>query len=558
MREPTPSRPSPAAAPAPAPTAPQLSSPTSSPPPPSQLSPLATPFFPSSVGRSKQQRWMDSPISPADAGELPGGRSPAKASYRDVVVRAGPQPSCDSRSRQSSLPPPQQPPRLRLRSEIHRVEDAAAEVDGWRVVARRRSRRRGEAQQKRPQRIPAAMDGRCFNCLEKGHWKAACREPTRCLRCARPGHRSFECRRPRNPQPQLRGTQEPPAPRPEKRGSYSHVGEAAQDRAPEFQSRRSRRNRRRHGCRGGGRRRKQEGRRVRARRNAHCTTPPHRPPHHRRDLGKRDHRMPATYRGPSILNNGRRSMNTGRCCCRLLVPARRSRRSKPSKRWQRSFNSTLISGLRCTGQPKPYDFFLILPDHGALQRVLGGDRMVRPPAFQLRIQPWNRLVYAEHGVLYHKVLIELEGIPLHVWDYTTAGDLLRPYCSLESMDPDTAERRDLSVFRVTAWTTRPEFIPECRPLLVPEPTFADMPPEPMRRTLRYMVRIRVRRLLVQFPPDSPSPSPLPTPPPTDDDSSSRSHKRFRRRRRRFLSEREEARDEDTQPSLEEETDGGWP
>lgn len=58
----------------------------------------------------------------------------------------------------------------------------------------------------------------------------------------------------------------------------------------------------------------------------------------------------------------------------------------------------------------------------------------------MRVWPWNRLVNAESGVLYHKVQIDLEGIPLHVWEYSTAADLLRPFCSLESMDPATAAR----------------------------------------------------------------------------------------------------------------------
>lgn len=142
----------------------------------------------------------------------------------------------------------------------------------------------------------------------------------------------------------------------------------------------------------------------------------------------------------------------------------------------------------------PHDFFLLLPGHGEMLAMLAGDRTVRAPAFQMKVHPWNRLVNAEPGALYHKVEIELEGVPLHVWEYSTAADLLRPYCSLESLHPDTAERRDLSVFRLTAWTTRPELIPETRPLMVPEPMDNEAPFQPMRRTLRYLIWITVRRL----------------------------------------------------------------
>lgn len=99
--------------------------------------------------------------------------------------------------------------------------------------------------------------------------------------------------------------------------------------------------------------------------------------------------------------------------------------------------------------------------------------MVHTAAFSLAIRPWTRLVYADHGALYHKVLIEMEGIPLHVWERSIAADLLRPYCSVESVDLATSTRRDLSVYKLTAWTTRPELIPETRILHVPEPPLED-------------------------------------------------------------------------------------
>lgn len=88
----------------------------------------------------------------------------------------------------------------------------------------------------------------------------------------------------------------------------------------------------------------------------------------------------------------------------------------------------------------PYDFLLMLPDHGVYLTVLNGDRTVHTAAFSLSIRPWHRLVYADHGALYHKVEIELEGIPMHVWCYSTAAALLRPYCSIVSIHPETAAR----------------------------------------------------------------------------------------------------------------------
>lgn len=146
--------------------------------------------------------------------------------------------------------------------------------------------------------------------------------------------------------------------------------------------------------------------------------------------------------------------------------------------------------------------------------------------------------------LYHKVQIELDGIPPHVWEYSTGADLLRPFCSLVSLDPDTASQMDLSTFKITAWTTRPELIPDSRILVVLEPMDEESPFYPLRRTLNYNVQIRVCRLFMRLPSDSPPPSPPPTPPPTDDDTPEHKCKRSRRLRDRFHSERQEATDEE--------------
>lgn len=61
----------------------------------------------------------------------------------------------------------------------------------------------------------------------------------------------------------------------------------------------------------------------------------------------------------------------------------------------------------------PYDFFLVFPDHGSFLSVLAGDRMIRTPAFTLLVRPWTRLMYADYAALFHKVQIDIEGIPPH-------------------------------------------------------------------------------------------------------------------------------------------------
>lgn len=101
-------------------------------------------------------------------------------------------------------------------------------------------------------------------------------------------------------------------------------------------------------------------------------------------------------------------------------------------------------------------------------------------------------------------------------------------------------RSDLSVFKVSAWTTRPKRISESKILVVPKPLDDESLLLLMWCTLKYTVYIRVRRFLLRLPPDSTPPSPPPTPPTTEsneDDSpdraprGARSHERRSRRRR---------------------------
>lgn len=545
---PTPT-PAPPTTPAPATTSKPASSPRKATPAPayaklnsSSLSPEAEPFYPSTEGRNKFQRWKESPST----------ASPLKFSYRDALCGG-----LAPRKVQPSPDPPQ-PAHIRLRSEIHRVKDAAPEEEGWREVRSRRSRRREvrgrqiypDPRDQRSRHIPVEMIGRCFNCLEKGHRRAQCREPTRCLRCGRAGHRSFECARPcrdnAGSSRQSNPKTAPAAPPREKlRRAAGREGEDGGQGDPSAQHRSRRR---RRGRRGTGHRRRQRGQ------GDDGNSGPHR------------ERQSSPSPSPAPRQN---EMHHPKVC---YVD-----RSPDMEQWEAELEYLAvlvqIVGTRPTVEPQaarraiaqhfdieefameiykvapPEDFLLKLPNHGALQRVLQGDRTVTTPAFKLALKPWTRLVNAEHGALYHKVQIDLQGIPLHAWEQTVAADLLRPFCSVESVDPDTRDRRNIEFFRVTARTTRPELIPPFRILAIPEPTDGEGPFRPVKNTLNYVIQITVRRLLIRLPPDSPPCSPPPTPPSdTSSDNDDEDSPPTNPKRRRPTSRRQRQPREDTPPT----------
>ncbi|CAN6271947.1 unnamed protein product [Urochloa humidicola] len=222
-----------------------------------KLSPAAEPFYPSllSSGRCKTVRWRN------DSDDNDGASSCASSprpSYRDVLLRApstaAPTPTAPStstappslsnhapRSVHNQLGPHggprpgRRPARRRGHTRqvhglpVRPLEGAAArsrlrsvvvlpqattlvDDDGWTMAESRRTRSRRRRRQRlaqrlhlaKPQvpppasRIPAALAGRCLNCLSYKHVVARCRLLVRCLRCRGFGHLARVCTRPRS------------------------------------------------------------------------------------------------------------------------------------------------------------------------------------------------------------------------------------------------------------------------------------------------------------------------------------------------------------------------
>lgn len=69
--------------------------------------------------------------------------------------------------------------------------------------------------------------------------------------------------------------------------------------------------------------------------------------------------------------------------------------------------------------------------------------------------------------------IEMEGVPPHVWNLSTAASLLGPACSIERLGTTTASKEDLGHFSVFAWTSDPCLIPREKTLQIPEAPAVD-------------------------------------------------------------------------------------
>ena len=96
----------------------------------------------------------------------------------------------------------------------------------------------------------------------------------------------------------------------------------------------------------------------------------------------------------------------------------------------------------------PARFLLILPSMELMERVLNGGRAFITPDLRLHVMRWTRFLYSSASSLPVAVEINLEGIPAHAWDLTTAQLLLSDHCSISGLHPLNEDRRD--IFKVAA------------------------------------------------------------------------------------------------------------
>jgi hypothetical protein len=117
---------------------------------------------------------------------------------------------------------------------------------------------------------------------------------------------------------------------------------------------------------------------------------------------------------------------------------------------------------------EPADFLILcdtLEVHDAM--VLAGS--VASDRCALSLAPWSRQVGAFLRDAPLLAQLEIRGIPAHAWAERTAIKLLEGCGIVDAVDPSTANRNDMSVFRVDVWTHDIAAIPAVHWLAVPEP-----------------------------------------------------------------------------------------
>jgi hypothetical protein len=118
--------------------------------------------------------------------------------------------------------------------------------------------------------------------------------------------------------------------------------------------------------------------------------------------------------------------------------------------------------------------------------------------FSLFFKPWTRQAQATQVCMRKKVHLALEGIPTHAWEPKVIEDLLGKAYVVEEVAPETKTHSDLSLVKLTAWTSDLASIPVAKTLVIPEPSQREtrVAPAPASRisevkALQYKVLIHL-------------------------------------------------------------------
>jgi hypothetical protein len=118
----------------------------------------------------------------------------------------------------------------------------------------------------------------------------------------------------------------------------------------------------------------------------------------------------------------------------------------------------------------PEDFLVVFAKAEDMNKVAALP-CINHGTFSLFFRHWNQQAQATQVTMRTKVNLVIEGVPPHAWDCEVVEELLGKSCAVEEVSLETRSRRDLSTFRLSAWTTDVEEIPVARTLVVPEPVF---------------------------------------------------------------------------------------
>lgn len=140
-------------------------------------------------------------------------------------------------------------------------------------------------------------------------------------------------------------------------------------------------------------------------------------------------------------------------------------------------------------------FILFVADEATVSFLIHAGPTPGPGELCLICRCWTRHAFAVGANLPTLVDVAFEGIPTHAWEMGKAEALLSPYGWPQILHPETRNRDDYSMFRVSAWCFNPSEVPQSRDLHIVEPPVGEILAPPGKSTLMYSVSIKVGEVL---------------------------------------------------------------
>ncbi|EEC81421.1 hypothetical protein OsI_24675 [Oryza sativa Indica Group] len=296
--------------------------------------------------------------------------------------------------------------------------------------------------------IPPELQDRCLDCLSSAHRIATCRLPVRCRRCMGLNHLARDCKRPRSPSSPSerqggrrvlpRRAASPSDATPSASQASTPVGSPVAALAPSppplcFSASP-----------------------IRSEDESLCVV--ERSPQLKEEEGRLRRALFARVSGLDM------ALSAGDAAAALSAALH-----LPAGRFS----------VHCA---QPDHFLIVFANSGDMDLALSRSPIPAPP-YQLILRPWTRLVMATSFSMPFRVSLDLEGVPAHAWNASTAAALVAPG---RLISVDTPARPDEYRFlRVTISSHNPAAIPKARLLLIPEPTLGS------QCLLRYRVLLHV-------------------------------------------------------------------
>lgn len=300
--------------------------------------------------------------------------------------------------------------------------------------------------------IPPELQDRCLNCLSSAHRIATCRLPVRCRRCMGLNHLARDCKRPRSPSS--------PSERQGGRRVLPRRAASPSDATPSA---------------------------------SQASTPvgspvaalaPSPPPlcFSASPIRSEDESLCVVERSPQLIEEEGRL----RRALFARVSGLDMALSAGDAAAALSAALHLPAGRFSVHCAQPDHFLIVFANSGDRDLALSRSPIPAPP-YQLILRPWTRLVTATSFSMPFRVSLDLEGVPAHAWNASTAAALVAPG---RLISVDTPARPDEYRFlRVTISSHNPAAIPKARLLLIPEPTLGS------QCLLRYRVLLHVRSVV---------------------------------------------------------------